>query len=186
MSSFSGQSTPGWLQQARDQWTNRGDQRPEFAIEPGPGQESVWDYPRPPAVVADQRTIVVSSPQGPVAEAAHSVKVCETSHPPSFYLPPDSIIDGALVVVGGSSFCEWKGPAEYVALAGTDAAIGWRYPKPYPEFAQWTNWVSFYPDRVSCTVAGETVRAQAGGFYGGWITDDVVGPFKGDAHTRGW
>lgn len=179
-------ATPSWLQQARDQWTHRGDKRPDFAIEPGPGQESAWDYPRPPAVVTDQRPVVVAGPEGEIAVATHSIKVCETSHPPSFYLPPEAIVDGALAVVGGSSFCEWKGPAEYLALAGSDDAVGWRYPKPFPEFESWAGWVSFYPDRVACTVDGEQVRPQAGGFYGGWITNDVVGPFKGDPDTRGW
>jgi len=179
-------ATPSWLQQARDQWTYRGDKRPDFAIEPGPGQESAWDYPRPPAVVADQRSVVVAGPDGEVAVATHSIRVCETSHPPSFYLPPEAIVDGALVVVGDTSFCEWKGPAEYLALAGTDEAVGWRYPKPFPEFEAWVNWVSFYPDRVACTVDGEQVRPQAGGFYGGWITNDVVGPFKSDPNAPGW
>lgn len=180
------EATPSWLQQARGHWTNRGDKRPDFAIEPGPGQESVWDYPRPPAVVADQRSVTVAGPNGPIANATHSIKVCETSHPPSFYLPPDSIVEASLHVVAGSSHCEWKGQAEYLAVAGSDAPVGWRYPRPYPEFTEWTNWVSFYPDRVTCHVAGETVIAQAGGFYGGWVTADVVGPFKGEPGTSGW
>lgn len=179
-------STPTWLQQARSHWKNRGDQRPDLAIEPGPGQESVWDYPRPPAVVPDQRSVTVAGPNGPIAQADRSVKVCETSHPPSFYLPPESIVADSLHVVPGSSHCEWKGQAEYVAVAGSDAPVGWRYPRPYAEFTEYTNWVSFYPDRVECQVAGENVTAQAGGFYGGWITSDVVGPFKGDPGTSSW
>jgi uncharacterized protein (DUF427 family) len=180
------ESVPSWLTRARDQWTNRGDRRPDFAIEPGPGQESVWDYPRPPAVVPDQRTVEVIGPNGRIALATHTIKVCETSHPPSFYLPPESVVDGALQVVDGSSHCEWKGRAEYLGLAGSHEPVGWRYPAPYAEFADHAGWVSFYPDRVRCLVDGEEVRAQAGGFYGGWITDDVVGPFKGEPGTHGW
>ena len=177
---------PNWVQAARDKWSNRGDARPDFAVDPGPGQESVWDYPRPPAVVPDGRPIRVEAADGLVADATHSVKVCETSHPPSFYVPADSIVAGRLVVVAGRSFCEWKGEAEYVAVAGTDTPVGWRYPRPFAEFADHAGWVSFYPDRIACFVDGERARAQAGGFYGGWITDDVVGPFKGDPGTGHW
>ncbi len=89
-------------------------------------------------------------------------------------------------MTSGSSHCEWKGAAEYLAVTGTVEPIGWRYPDPYPEFAEHAGWVSFYPDRAECTVDGEAVRPQAGGFYGGWITDDVVGPFKGEPGTSGW
>lgn len=179
---------PSWLQRAREQWTNRGETRPAFAEEPGPGQDSAWDYPRPPAIVDDDRTVEVRAPDGRlVARSARSIRVLETSHPPSFYVPPEAIEDGALEVTEGNSHCEWKGRAEYVALAGGDGApVGWRYPHPYSEFAAHADWISFYPDRVRCTVDGEVVRPQAGGFYGGWITDDVVGPFKGEPGTAGW
>ncbi len=146
----------------------------------------MWDYPRPPAVVKDGRTIEVSHTQGMVARTDRSVRILETSHPPAFYLPPDSVLPERLVPAPGTSHCEWKGVAEYVALAGTTEPVGWRYPDPYPEFADYAGWISFYPDRVRCTVNGEVVRPQAGGFYGGWITDDVVGPFKGEPGTSGW
>jgi uncharacterized protein (DUF427 family) len=180
-------ATPEWLQAARDRWTNRGQQRPPFAEEPGPGQESVWDYPRPPAVVPDARPVEVRDGGGRlVARAERTVRVLETSQPPAFYLPPASVVEGALVAVPGSSHCEWKGQAEYLALAGTATPVGWRYPAPYEEFAALAGWVAFYPDRVACTVAGERVRPQPGGFYGGWITDDVVGPFKGGPGSSDW
>ena len=177
---------PAWLQQARDKWRYRGARRPEFAEEPGPDQESAWDYPRPPAVVSDHRVIEVDHQGEPVARAERSVRVLETSHPPAFYLPPASVLPGRLVATTGTSHCEWKGAAEYVAIAGTTEPVGWRYPDPYPEFADHAGWLCFYPDRVECRVDGESVRAQAGGFYGGWITDDVVGPFKGEPGTSGW
>ncbi len=177
---------PAWLQRARDGWNHRGEQRPAFAEEPGPGQESVWDYPRPPAVVPDGRAVEVTDAQGLVASTDRSVRVLETSHPPAFYLPPESVTPGRLERVAGTSHCEWKGAAEYLAIAGTNEPVAWRYPDPYTEFADHAGWISFYPDRVSCTVDGERVRPQAGGFYGGWITNEVVGPFKGEAGTTGW
>ena len=163
---------PTWLQQARDQWKHRGRDRPPFAEEPGTDQESVWDYPRPPAVVPDGRSIEVAHLGDLVARSATSVRVLETSHPPAFYLPPESVLPGRLVPTSGSSHCEWKGAAAYLAVAGTTEPVAWRYPNPYPEFADQAGWVSFYPGRVACSVDGETVRAQAGGFYGGWIPDD--------------
>lgn len=177
---------PAWVQHARDKWENRGAARPAFAIEPGPGQESVWDYPRPPAVVPDRRHIVVRDTAGIIADTTAAVRVLETSHPPSFYLPPDSVVAGALVPVPGASHCEWKGVAEYLGRPGAAEPVGWRYPHPYAEFAGYAGWVSFYPGRVRCEVDGEPAVAQAGGFYGGWITPDVVGPFKGEPGTSGW
>lgn len=178
--------TPAWLRHARDGWQYRGGQRPPFAEDPGPGQESVWDYPRPPLVVPDNRVVEVSDAHGLLASTDRSARVLETSHPPAFYLPPESMIPGRLAVVPGSSHCEWKGAAEYLAIAGTTEPVGWRYPDPYPEFVDYAGWISFYPGRVRCTVDEERVRPQAGGFYGGWITDGVVGPFKGEPGTSGW
>jgi uncharacterized protein (DUF427 family) len=177
---------PAWAQRGRAQWVNTGAERPPFAIEPGPGQESVFDYPRPPVFVPDARRIEVSAPDGPIASSTATIRALETSQPPAFYLPPDAVVPGRLVPVPGRSLCEWKGEAEYLALAGTTDPIGWRYPDPFPEFAPYTGWVSFYPDRVTCLVDGEVARGQAGGFYGGWITDEVVGPFKGEPGTSGW
>ena len=179
-------NAPAWLQHAREGWLHRGEQRPTFAEEPGPGQESVWDYPRPPALVPDGRALEVTHSEGLVARTDRSVRVLETSHPPAFYLPPESVNTGRLVHVPGTSHCEWKGGAEYLAVAGTTEPVGWRYPNPYVEFAEHAGWISFYPGRIRCTVDGELVRPQAGGFYGGWITDEVVGPFKGEPGTSGW
>ncbi len=177
---------PGWIQNARDSWTNRGGERPPFADDPGPDQESVWDYPRPPAVVADRRSVVVGDEAGVIAATDRSIRILETSHPPTFYVPPESLVPDRLTPLPGSSFCEWKGAADYLGLVGTDEPVGWRYPTPFPEFSEYAGWVAFYPGRVRCTVDGEVVRPQAGGFYGGWITDDVVGPFKGEPETSGW
>ena len=121
-----------------------------------------------------------------IASTTEAIRVLETSHPPSFYVPPAAIADGVLISVPGSSHCEWKGQAEYLAVSTDDQPVGWRYPSPYPEFGAYAGYVSFYPDAVACFVDGESVRAQAGGFYGGWITNDVVGPFKGEPGTGAW
>lgn len=179
-------STPQWLQASRDHWTNRGQRRPDFATEPAPHQESVWDYPRPPATVPTSRLVEVRANDVIIASTNEAIRILETSHPPSYYLPPHSITEGVLHVVPGRSHCEWKGHAEYVGIGNDDTPVGWRYPSPYPEFETWANYVSFYPDAVDCFVDGERVRAQAGGFYGGWITDEIVGPYKGEGGTAGW
>lgn len=177
---------PAWARAARQKWTHTGACRPSFALPPEPGQESVWDYPRPPAIVPDPRRIDVLAPDGPLARTTRAIRVLETSHPPSFYLPPDDLVAARLVKAPGSSRCEWKGTAEYLAMAGTLQPVGWRYPAPFREFARHSGWLSFYPDRVHCVVDGERVRAQPGGYYGGWITDEIVGPFKGDPGSAGW
>lgn len=158
-------------------------------IPPGPGQESVWDYPRPPAVERDDRLVEVRFGGVTIASTTGALRVLETSHPPGYYLPPDDIAD-VLVPAPGSSFCEWKGMAAYWSVAidglGSDRAA-WSYPDPSPDYRALAGYVSFYPGRVDgCFVDGEQVRPQAGEFYGGWILDEVVGPFKGDPGTGGW
>lgn len=177
---------PDWLQKARSQWTNTGASRPEFARSPAEGQESVWDYPRPPALDPVSRNVQVVGNDGPIASSRRALRVLETSHPPSYYLPPGSIDESKLVALDAQSHCEWKGTATYFAEPGTERPVAWMYAAPYPEFKEWTGWMSFYPDRVRCEVDGHHVQAQTGGFYGGWITPDVVGPFKGDPGTESW
>lgn len=167
-------------------WTYTGRGRPPFAETPGPGQESVWDYPRPPRVETCRRTVEVSGPAGRIARSNVALRVLETAAPPTIYLPPDDVDFAQLEVCLGSSFCEWKGTARYFALVGTDKPVAWCYPKPTAAYAGLRDYVSFYPGRVACTLGGERVQAQAGDFYGGWITDDIVGPFKGDPGTAGW
>ena len=168
-------------------WTNTGDQRPPFAVEPGPGQESVWDYPRPPRIDPDRRRVVVGEVDDPLAETTGAVRILETASPPTFYLPPDDVRVGRLVGADGRSFCEWKGEARYWAFSEAPGdPVGWTYPTPLPEFAAIAGWFAFYPGRVECRVDGEVVRPQAGGFYGGWVTDEIVGPHKGEPGTGGW
>ncbi|MDQ3714624.1 MAG: DUF427 domain-containing protein [Actinomycetota bacterium] len=159
-------------------------------IEPTPGRESVWDYPRPPSVERASRHIVITFGGKIVADTTRPWRICETSHPPVYYLPRDDIATGVLVPGQGSSYCEFKGSATYWALAVGDRVepeVGWSYENPSTGYADMAGAVAFYPGRVDlATLDGEPVRPQAGGFYGGWITADVVGPFKGEPGTSGW
>lgn len=154
-------------------------------IEPGPGQESVWDYPRPPALVASERLVEVRAGEVLVASTRAAYRVLETSHPPTWYLPPDSVAEGLLVPAEGSSWCEWKGRATYYDVSGR-ARAAWSYDDPTPGFVAIAGYLAFHPALLACSVDGERVRPQEGGFYAGWITDDVVGPFKGAPGTLGW
>jgi uncharacterized protein (DUF427 family) len=159
-------------------------------IEPGPGQESVWDYPRPPRAEASDEHVVVEFAGRTVADTRSAVRVLETSHPPVYYLPPDDCALDLLVPSPRRTFCEFKGRASYFTLRvgereSPDAA--WAYPDPVAAFARLRGYLAFYPSRVdACRVDGERVRSQEGDFYGGWITDRIVGPFKGGAGTWGW
>lgn len=159
-------------------------------VEPGPGQESVWDYPRPPSAVRSARQIVITLGGRVVADTTRAWRVCETSHPPVYYVPREDIAADVLVPGRGSSYCEFKGMATYWSLRvgnRVEPEVGWSYEKPSRAYAEMAGAVAFYPGRVDeATVDDEPVRPQAGGFYGGWITDEVVGPFKGAPRTLGW
>ncbi|MBA3523378.1 MAG: DUF427 domain-containing protein [Geodermatophilaceae bacterium] len=159
-------------------------------VEPGPGQESVWDYPRPPSLTRVERHVVVRFGGQIVADATSVWRVRETSHPPAYYLEPEDFAAGVLSPGTGSSFCEFKGSASYWTLSAggvTVADVGWSYEDPSPAFAPMRGAVSLYPGRVDeVLIDDERVRPQSGGFYGGWITDEVVGPFKGEPGTRFW
>jgi uncharacterized protein (DUF427 family) len=170
-----------------DMWNFNGKQRPEFALEPGDGQESVWDYPRPPALLDCDQLIEVMAGNQLIARSTRSKRVLETASPPTVYIPPDDIDFDLLAPVRGSSHCEWKGAAEYRGLAdATGQAIGWSYSSPNPAFAAICDWLCFYPGRVECYIDRERIRPQEGGFYGGWVTDNIVGPWKGAPNTGHW
>ena len=177
------------LETLRDGWVHRGGERPDFARIPGEGQESVWDYPRPPALVGDSREVVVSLGGVEIARSRRALRVLETASPPTFYLPPEDVRREFFHRATGSSFCEWKGQATYwdvdVARA-QEQRLAWCYDAPFSDADRLAGYFSFYPARADCWVDGEAVRAQAGGFYGGWITDEIVGPFKGEPGTGGW
>jgi uncharacterized protein (DUF427 family) len=159
-------------------------------IEPAPGQESVWDYPRPPRLEQTRREICVVFNQEVIAQTRGAYRVLETSHPPVYYLPPDDIQMDYLVKSQRTSFCEWKGQAAYYQVVVGDRQAenaAWYYPRPAADFAAIRDYVAFYAFLMdACTVDGELVRPQPGRFYGGWITADVVGPFKGEPGTMSW
>ena len=161
--------------------------RPDFAVEPEPGQESVWDYPRPPALRRDSRLIEVRDGDVVLARTTAGFKVMETASPPTFYIPPADVALEQLVRLDQQTYCEWKGSASYWALARSPGLpVAWSYERPRPSFAAIQSFIAFYPERVTCLLADEQVRAQAGRFYGGWITSEVVGPFKGEPGTGHW
>ena len=157
---------------------------------PGPGQESVWDYPRPPRVEATEERVLIELGGVLIADTTRALRVLETSHPPAYYLPPDAFIDGALVPVDGTSWCEFKGAATYLDVVGGELRAeraAWTYPRTTDPFSMLAEHVSLYPGRMDrVTVDGEVVRPQEGDFYGGWITDRVVGPFKGSPGSHYW
>lgn len=176
-------------EKARNQWQHRGQARPGFAIEPGPGQESVWDYPRPPAMVPDHRHVVVRVGNLILADSHATIRVLETASPPTFYIPPADVDFSLLQPDKGRTFCEWKGRADYFCLEARGRVIShiaWCYPEPFDGFAAIRNYVSFYPEKCDCFVEGERVKPQGGGYYGGWVTPEIVGPFKGQPGTSGW
>ena len=157
---------------------------------PGPGQESVWDYPRPPRL--DRTDVVVEVVLGGevVAHTSAAIRIQDTSHPPTYYQPRSAFAPGSLRTARGGSYCEWKGQASYLDVVGGDvvaARAGWFYPVPTAPYAALVDHVAVYPGLVDrCTVDGELVRPQPGGFYGGWVTSKVVGPFKGQPGTQLW
>ena len=152
--------------------------------------ESVWDYPRPPRVEPSDELVEVVLGGVVIASTRASYRVLETSHPPTYYLPREAFAEGTVRPAEGSSYCEWKGAASYFDLvAGTTVAAraAWGYPEPTRGFEAIAGHLAVYPALVDrCTVDGEVVQPQPGGFYGGWITSRVTGPFKGGPGTRGW
>ena len=163
---------------------------PRARIEPGPGQESVWDYPRPPRLERTSRRLRVVFAGRTVVDTLAGWRVLETSHPPVYYVPAVDTDMTLLRAADGTSFCEFKGRSTYYDLvAGTRVSeqAAWTYPVPSQAFAPIAHHLAFYASRVdACYVDDERVAPQAGDFYGGWITADVVGPFKGAPGTSGW
>lgn len=157
---------------------------------PGPGQESVWDYPRPPRCEPVRRHIQVTFGGVTIADTRRAVRVLETGHPPVYYIPPSDIAMNHLEPSPKRTFCEWKGTAHYytVKVGGRTAkGAAFAYEDPEPQFARIMDYIAFYAVPMdSCTVDGEEVRSQAGAYYAGWITKDVAGPFKGAPGTEFW
>ena len=159
-------------------------------IDPGPGQESAWDYPRPPRMEDFTGHIRVIFNNLVIADTHEAKRVLETSHPPVYYIPPRDIQMHYLMKSPLTSWCEFKGIAHYYTVVVNEKEAknaAWYYPYPAPDFLALKDHVAFYPGFMdACEVNGEKVKAQEGDFYGGWITSNIEGPFKGEAGTRGW
>ena len=158
-------------------------------IEPGPGQESVWDYPRPPRVEDVAERVVVKVGDVVLADTTSAKRVLETSHPPVYYVPPEDVNLDALTRNDKRTSCEYKGRAAYYDLShGGRVArdVAWFYPEPAPQYSALKDHLAFYPSKAECSVGGEVVDPQEGDFYGGWKTSKIVGPFKGGPGTTGW
>jgi uncharacterized protein (DUF427 family) len=153
-------------------------------------KECVWDYPRPPRLEPTPKQIRVEFAGVVMADTRSAFRVLETSHPPVYYIPPPDVAMQYLVKTPGNSYCEWKGSAGYYSVVVGDARLekaAWFYANPAPAFQPIRDYLAFYPGPMDgCFVDGERVLSQSGDFYGGWITSDLVGPFKGGAGTRGW
>jgi uncharacterized protein (DUF427 family) len=158
--------------------------------EPAAGQESVWNYPRPPRLESVSERLRVVFGGEMIADTVAGYRILETSHPPVYYIPADDVPRQFLMSSPGGSWCEFKGHARYWTLEVNGRRSGeaaWSYPEPAPAFAAVAGYLAFYASRVDeCWVGDERVQPQEGDFYGGWITSRVVGPFKGGAGTRGW
>ncbi|AKG24759.1 DUF427 domain-containing protein [Calothrix sp. 336/3] len=163
--------------------------RPE-PTPPQPGQESVWDYPRPPRLEATNKHIQIIFNGVAIADTHNAQRVLETSHPPVYYLPPADIQMQYLIPASGSSFCEWKGLAGYYSISVGEKKVqnaAWFYANPTANFTAIENYVAFYAHLMdACYVDGEKAEPQPGNFYGGWVTSDIVGPFKGIPGSWGW
>lgn len=170
---------------ARRKWRYRGARRPPFAVEPGPGEESVWDYPRPPRIEAERRRVEVRCDAGLIASSAAALRVCETASPPTFYFPPRDVATGLLQSTEVFVGCEWKGMSEVLDIPGAQGAA-WSYRLVFPEARALAGYYAFHPAKAECFVDGERATAQPGDYYGGWVTSEVVGPFKGELGSSSW
>jgi len=174
----------------RHYWQTRPRERPTHIVTPGLEQESVWDYPRPPRLEHVTGTVRVEFTGRTVARSDAALRVCETAGPATYYLPPDDVERQWLEPAPQRSFCEWKGDAHYWHLRVGEryaANAAWSYPEPDPAYAALRHHLAFFAGRVdACFVGDARVVPQPGGFYGGWITPELVGPFKGEPGSEGW
>lgn len=183
-----GRVPPDWILAARQSWDNA--VRPERIVEPGEGQESVWDFPRPPSLQRVHRPVRVVFSNVEVANTDRAQRICETASPPTYYIPREDVQMALLQPLTRASMCEWKGQASYfdvVADGKVAAAAAWCYETPFSPFGPVAGWLAFMPAAMdACYVGDDKVAAQPGGFYGGWITPELTGPFKGEPGTTHW
>lgn len=173
----------------RATWRYRGTERPPFAEPTGPGQRSVWDFPRPPRIVPITSELRVEYAGDVIAQTTRGVEVLETAGAPTYYFPPDDVVAARIILTTRSFHCEWKGISNAVDVAVNGQHMGdagWQLTAAYPEFADLLGWTAFYPQRVACFRDGERATAQPGGYYGGWVTSDLTGPIKGGPDSGGW
>jgi len=167
-----------------------GEAPPPRRIEPGPGQESVWDYPRPPRIEPSRRRARVEFAGVVIADSVHALRCLETAGPPTIYIPIGDVDADRLSRGPRTTVCEWKGTASYFDIVVGERVAqeaAWWYADPRAGYEMLADHLSFYPGRVDgCWLDDEVVRPQPGRFYGGWITDDIVGPFKGEPGSEGW
>lgn len=154
-------------------------------------RESVWDYPRPPRVEPCDRPVRVEHAGELLAESQRALRVLETASPPTIYIPAEDVRTELLSEIAAEhTQCEWKGRAHYLRLEPDSApaeAVAWHYPKPREAYAQLLGHLAFYAGRVdACWLGDERVRPQGGGFYGGWVSDEIEGPYKGEPGSEGW
>jgi uncharacterized protein (DUF427 family) len=176
--------------QERERWRNAVRVRPAGIVRPGPGQESVWDYPRPPRLERVAARVRIEFEGITLADTTRALRVCETASPPGYYVPQADIAMAHLEPSARTSFCEWKGVASYWSVrvgarVARDAA--WSYPRPDAGFEAMRDSIAFYPRRMdACWVGEQRVTPQPGFYYGGWVTPDLVGPFKGSPGSERW
>jgi uncharacterized protein (DUF427 family) len=173
---------------AREKWAYRGQERPPFAEPVGPGELSVWDFPRPPLLEPVPETLRVLRAEIEVAHTVAGSRVLETAGAPTYYFPPADVRQELLVPLEATSICEWKGIAASFALVDDPSRmpVAWSYVETFEEFSEIQGWFAFYPGRLSCYLGLELVAPQPGGYYGGWVTKDLKGPIKGEAGTGHW
>jgi uncharacterized protein (DUF427 family) len=180
---------PGVLR-ARRTWRFDGRVRPGWAEEPRLGQQSVWDFPRPPRIEPESRRVRVEHAGALLAESRRALRVLETAGAPTLYLPAADVELGRLALNPSASFCEWKGQASLFDVQVADAhasQAAWSYPDPYPEFQRLRGWLAFHPGRLdACWLGDLRARPQPGGYYGGWVTPDLAGPLKGEPGSGAW
>lgn len=164
--------------------------RPPGYRRPSAGEESVWDYPRPPRIEPVAEVVKITYAGLVIAHSRSAVRMLETASPPTIYIPTTDVLMRHLETSARFTFCEWKGRARYWHVQVGDRCVenaAWSYPDPLKPFAALRDHVSFYPGKMdSCMLGEHRVEPQAGGFYGGWITPGIIGPFKGEPGTEGW
>lgn len=173
------------IERARTKWRYTGRGRPSFAEEPDPDQRSVWDFPRPPVIEPVDVALRVEFGGLVVARTEQGRCVLETAGAPTYYFPPRDVIGDLIQRTERTFLCEWKGVSNATSV-GAISDAGWVLTAVFPEFISLFGWYAFYPQQLQCFVGDEQVRAQPGGYYGGWVTHDLTGPIKGAPGSGSW